>query len=178
MALIPDWLCWIVDETEQAPGPDASADSRVKFVSRQDRALATIILAVEPSLLYLLDNPEDPIVMWKKLRDQFQKKTWANRWALYRKLHTLQLKDEESVQDHIKVMTELFNELTAVGDAISEEDCVVYLLASLLDSFGALVTALEANEDIPKMEIVTEKLLHTERKQKKKQVLTLVNKKL
>ena len=119
-------------------------------------------------MLYLLDNPEDPIVAWKKLSDQFQKKTWANRLALRRKLHTLQLKDGESVQDHIKAMTELFNELTAVGDAISEEDCVVYLLASLLDSFGALVTALEANEDIPKMEIVRERLLHTERKQKEK----------
>ena len=77
-------------------------------------------------MLYLLDNPEDPIAVWKKLRDQFQKKTWANRLALYHKLHTLQLKDGDSVQDHIKAMTELFNELTAVGDAISEEDHVVY----------------------------------------------------
>ena len=37
-------------------------------------------------------------------------------------------------------MTELFNELTAVGDVISEEDRVVYLLASLPDSFGALAS--------------------------------------
>ena len=75
-------------------------------------------------------------------------------------------------------MTELFNELIAVGDVISEEDHVVYLLASLPDSFGALVTAFEANEEVPRMEIVTERLLHTERKQKEKQMLTLVNKKL
>ena len=80
----------------------------------------------------MLGNPEDPIVVWKKLRDQFQKKTWANRLALRRKLHTLQLKDGESVQDHIKAMTELFNELTVAGDVISEEDCVVYLLAVCL----------------------------------------------
>ena len=106
MALIHDGLWGIVSETEQAPGPDAPADSQLKFVSRRDHALATIVLAVEPSLLYLLGNPEDPIVVWKKLRDQFQKKTWANRLALRRKLHTLQLKDGESVQDHIKAMTE------------------------------------------------------------------------
>ena len=92
--------------------------------------MATIVLAVEPSLLYLLGNPEDPIVVWKKLRDQFQKKTWVNRLALRRKLHTLQLVDGESVQDHIRAMTELFNELTAVEDVVSDEDCVVYLLAS------------------------------------------------
>ena len=32
-------------------------------------------------------------------------------------------------------MTELFNELAIVGDAIDDEDRVVYLLASLPDSF-------------------------------------------
>ena len=170
MALIHDGLWGIVNETEQTPGPDAPADSQLKFVSRRDRALATIVLAVEPSLLYLLGNREDPIVVWnsKKLRDQFQKETSANRLALCCKLHTLQLKDGESVQDHIKAMTELFNELTALGDVISEEDRVVYLLASLPDSFGALFTAFEVNEEVPRMEIVTERLLHTERKQKEK----------
>ena len=59
-------------------------------------------------------------------------------------------------------MTELFNELAVVGDAIEEEDRVVYLLASLPDSFNTLVTALEANEDIPRMEVVTERLIHAE----------------
>ena len=102
----------------------------------------------------------------EKVKRSFQKKTWVNRLALRRKLHTLQLKDGESIQDHIKAMTELFNELTAVGDVISEEDRVVYLLASL--RVGALVTALEANKEVPRMEIVTERLLHTERKQKEK----------
>ena len=63
---------------------------------------------------------------------------------------------------------ELFNELAIVGDAIEEEDRVVYLLASLPDSFNTLVTALEANEEVPKMEIMTEWLLHAERKQKGK----------
>ena len=42
-------------------------------------------------------------------------------------------------------MIELFNELAIVGDAIDEEDRVVYLLASLPDSFNTLVTALETS---------------------------------
>ena len=52
-------------------------------------------------------------------------------------------------------MTELFNELTAAWEmhVISEEDRVVHSLASLLESaaFSALVTALEANENVPKL---------------------------
>ena len=47
-------------------------------------------------------------------------------------------------------MTELFNEMAIVGDAMEEEDCVVYLLVSLPNSFNTLDTALEVNEDVPK----------------------------
>ena len=82
------------------------------------------------------------------------------------------MKDGESVQDHIKSMTGLISELTAVRHVISEEDRVfICLLACLI--FDALVTVFEANEEFSEMEIVTERLLHTERKLKEKQVPTL-----
>ena len=54
----------------------------------------------------------------------------------------LLLRDGDSVQDHIKVMTKLFNELSIIDDVIEDEDCV--LLGSLSDSFSTLVSALEA----------------------------------
>ena len=78
-------------------------------------------------MLYILGEPEDPIVVWKKLSDQFQKKTWANKLELRRKLHYLRLKEGESVQTHIKVMTELFEGLSVIGDPVKEEDRVVHL---------------------------------------------------
>ena len=83
-----------------------------KYVARKDRALAIIVLSVDPSLLYLIGDPEDPITVWKKLADQFQKKTWATKLELRRKLHTLRLKDEDSVQEDIKAMTEIFDNLS------------------------------------------------------------------
>ena len=43
---------------------------------------------------------------------------------------------------------------------------MVHLLASLPESFNMLVTALEANTDIPSMDVVTERLLYEERKLK------------
>ena len=80
MALVHDGLWGIVNRTETAPSEEA--DRRSKFLARRDRALATIVLAAEPSLLYLIGDPEDPVVVWKRLQDQFQKKTWANKLAL------------------------------------------------------------------------------------------------
>ena len=61
-------------------------------------------------------------------------------------------------------MTELFSELSVIGVKIDEEDRVVQLLASLPDTYNTLVTALEANTEVPSMEIVTERLFHEERK--------------
>ena len=165
MALMKDGLWSIVSGSERAPAA-AEADKYAKFVARRDRALAIIVLSVEPSLLYLIGDPEDPIIVWQKLADQFQKKTWANKLELRRKLYSLRLRDGDSVQDHIKTMTEVFDSLSVVGDPVSEEDRVVYLLASLPDSYSMLVTALETNAEVPKMELVTERLLHEERKVK------------
>ena len=62
-------------------------------------------------------------------------------------------------------MTEIFEALAVIDAPVSDEDKVVHLLASLPDSFNMLVTALEANsEAVPKMENVTERLLHEEQK--------------
>ena len=168
MVLMKAGLWSIVNGTENAPGTDADPDVIAKYTARRDSALAHIVLSVDPTLLYLLGDPEDPVIVWKKLSDQFQKKSWANKLQLRRRLYSLRLRDGESVQEHIRKLTELFEELAVIGDPMKEEDQVVHLLASLPDSFNVLVTALESNADVPKMEVVTERLLHEERKQQDK----------
>ena len=100
------------------------------------------------------------------MADQFQKKSWANKLSLRRKLFSLKLNEGQSVQSHMKAMTEVFDELSIVGDPLTEEDKVVHLLASLPSTFDMLVTALEANPEVPKMEVVMEMLLHEETKQR------------
>ena len=106
-----------------------------EFLARKDKALATIILPVQPSLLYLIGDPEEPSEVWKKLESQFQKRTWANKLQLRHKRFSLRLKQGDSVQEHIKAMTEIFDGLSVIGDPISDEDCVVHLLASLPESY-------------------------------------------
>ena len=150
MALVKDGLWSIVNGTETIPD-EGHMDRHVKFETRRDRALALIVLSIQPSLLYLLGEPDDPVAVWRKLSDQFQKKTWANKLVLRRRLYSLKLKEGDSVQKHIREMTEIFEELTVIGDPVKEEDRVVHLLASLPESYNMLVTALEANSDIPPM---------------------------
>ena len=63
----------IVNGSESGPSR-SDTDKHAKFMARRDRALATVVLSVDPSLLYLIGDPENPVLVWKKLSDQFQKK--------------------------------------------------------------------------------------------------------
>lgn len=54
--------------------------------------------------------------------------------------------------------------MSVIGAPIEEEDKVVTLLASLPDSCNMLVTALEANAEVPSMEVITKRLIHEDRK--------------
>lgn len=163
MTLIANELFGIVSGTETAP-VDAESEEHRRFSARKDKALATIVLAIESNLLYLLEDPDDPVEVWKKLNDIFQKKTWANKLRLRRKLYTLQLKSDGRLQDHMKEITEVFSELAVIGEQIKEEDKVICLLASLPDKYSTLVTTLEALDRVPTWETVKERLLHEDRK--------------
>ena len=70
------------------------------------------------------------------------------------------------MQDHLKSMTEVCDELSAIGEPVNNEDRVVYLLASLPESYNVLVTALEANAEVSPLGVVMERLLHHEAKVK------------
>ena len=174
MALVKEGLWKVVDGSETDPG-ETDATAQAKFIEKKQRALAIIVLAVHETQLYLLPDPVCPVAVWKKLADQFQKKSWANKLALRRKLHSLKLKDKGSVQQHIKSLMEVFEELSIIGDVVDEEDRVVHLLASLPNSYDMLVTALEANSEVPHLATVTERLLHEERKLLEKSAVEVKN---
>lgn len=86
MHLLKDDLFGIVEGTETAPGEDAGETIQRKYKQRREKALATIVLSVEPKLLYLLGDPTDPQVVWSKLSSIFQKKSWSNKLRLRKRL--------------------------------------------------------------------------------------------
>ena len=75
------------------------------------------------------------------------------------------------MQKHVKMLTEIFDKLSIIGDPLDEENQVVHLLASLPEFYDMLVTVLEASPEVPKLEIVTERLLRKETKQRDKEPL-------
>ena len=85
---------------------------------------ATIVLPVDPTPV---PDPENLAVVWRKLADQFQKKAWANKLAFRRKLYNLKLKDGQSMQKYVKMLTEILDGLSIISDPLDEENQLVYL---------------------------------------------------
>ena len=73
MTHIRDGVWSIVNGMETAP-IDVRSDMYAKFCGCKNRVLATIVLSIDPTLLYLVGDPDDPVVVWQKFSDQFQKK--------------------------------------------------------------------------------------------------------
>ena len=59
----------------------------------------------------------------------------------------MRLAEGSSVQEHVKFLTEVCDELSVIGEPVKEEDRVVYLLASLIECYNVPVTALEAEQN-------------------------------
>ena len=63
--------------------------------------------------------------------------------AYNRLLHffTTKMKERQLVQDHLRHMKKISDELAALGSAVAEEEQVVALLTSISPSYTTLVTA-------------------------------------
>ena len=59
MAVMKDSLWSLIDGTENVP-PQTEAEKYAKYVAKKNKALAIVVLSIEPSLLYLLGDPQDP----------------------------------------------------------------------------------------------------------------------
>ena len=67
MSLFRDGLWNIVNKTEIVPNSRTEVILLTKYLSRKYCVLAMIVLSVEPSLLYLIGDLDDPVVVRKKI---------------------------------------------------------------------------------------------------------------
>ena len=146
---------------------DASATTVAEFNKKKQRALSTIVLALDSSVLYLVTNTKTPQEAWQVLQKHFDRGSLANKIYLKKKLFRMQMKEGTPVAAHLKQMKELTDHLAIIGAPISEEDQVVTLLGSLPPSYATLVTALETSGDL-ELDMVQSALFHEEQKQESK----------
>ena len=160
--LLAKGLWGYVDGTEVLR-EDASAQQQADFKKAPQKAFSAIVMAISTSQLYLVTSFEEPKDAWGALRDHYECDTLANKLMLKKQYFRTEMKEGTSVEVHMKHMKELTDKLAAIGAPISEEDKVVTLLGSLPKSYSALVTALEARENVS-LSYVQQFLIHEEQK--------------
>ena len=160
--LLAKGLWQVVEGTEVQP---KEAQAAAEFQKKSEKALATIVLGISTSKLYLTTSCECPKNAWNVLKQHFERDSLANKLFLKKQYFRMEMRERTLIEDHLKQMKELTDKLAAVGAPILEEDQVVTLLGSLPTSYSALVTALEARSggDIS-LSYVQQALIHEKQK--------------
>ena len=139
------------------------AEVNVDYRNRSQKEFSVIVLATTSSQLYLVTSCEQPGEAWGALRNQFERDTLANKLLLKKQYFRWDMKEDTSIEQHLKHMKELTDRLAAMGAPITEEDQVVTLLGSLPKSYSMFVTAQEARENVS-LKYLQQALVHEEQK--------------
>lgn len=152
-----------VDGTVVQPENDPAAQA--SFAKCKQKAMATLVMGISSSLIYLITSCDNPKDIWDTLRAQFERNTLANKLFLKRQYFTTKMKENQSLDAHLRNMKELTDKLATLGSAVEEEEQVVALLISLPPSYETLVTALEAKDDLS-LTFLHQSLINEEQKRR------------
>ena len=102
--------------------------------------------------------------------EHYEKKSLANKLLLRCRFFTLKMEEGDDVLEHTTKIKTLAEQLDSVGETFSEDDLVITLLASLSESYGFIITALESSAYLLSWDFVMSKMLHKDFKRKKQGV--------
>lgn len=156
-------LWGMVTETDNV-SEGANAQTRAEFEKRKEKAFSVLVLNVSTPQLYLITSCKTPKEAWDTLKGHFERDTLANKLFLKKKYFRCEMKEGESITEHLKRMKELTDQLGAIGAVIEEEDQIVTLLGSLPSSYATIVTALETKFDNLTLQFVQQALINEEQK--------------
>ena len=142
----------------------ANQQAQADHQKKDEKAFSILVLSISTSQIYLVTSCENPKDAWDTLRHHYERETLANKLYLKKSYYRAEMKEGMPVQQHLKHMKELADQLAAIGAAIPVEDQMVTLLGSLPQSYSTLVTALEAQVDDLTLQFVQQALINEEQK--------------
>lgn len=164
--LIAKELWGLIDGSTAEPASEADEAVKAAYVKKSNQAMSIVVLSVSDDLLYLITSCVSPKAAWNALQNHFERDTLTNKLFLKKQYFRTVMREDASIEQHIRYMKELTDKLAAVNSSISEEDQVVTLLGSLPSSYATLVTALEARFENLTLSYVQQALLSEEQRRK------------
>lgn len=112
------------------------------------KAYYHIVMHLEDNQLVHIKKCKTAREAWKSLQSYHQKSTLSSRIRLTRKIFKAQLELGGNMENHLENMMNWFDELSAMGEPLSDRVLVTILLSSLNEDYDTLITALEARSEM------------------------------
>ena len=146
-----DWPVWKFQVThalkaaEQWEFATGTADhGRQGYETKKQKAFHSILQCIGQKNIPSVMKCKDPQGLWDTLCQLFERKTVSNKVM---QLYGLRMKKGSKLQDHLRQLDELSDQLIALEEEVSELNKVAILLRSVQESYPTLVTALLARGD-------------------------------
>lgn len=114
---------------------------------KDNKARALIGLSIENNQLVHIRGKNTALEVWNSLKEAHLKDTLTNRISLYKQIALLKFKQGDKMEQHVDLLTELFQRLSDLGEESSDSWKIGMLFASLPKDYSTLVTALEARNE-------------------------------
>ena len=146
MHLIGQDLWDLVQGLEVLP-EDANEKQREHFRKRTNKSLSIICLSVEEDLQIYVRDCASGREAWENLEGHFEEKTLSKKILYRRKLYSLKLDRNSTMEAHVNNVKNVADHLMALNDPVAEKDLVMILISSLSDEYNNLITALETLQE-------------------------------
>jgi hypothetical protein len=138
-----------------------------KEKEQEQEALSQIALTISDRVVGHIRGLKTPRAAWLKLCAVFEQKGLASQVYLRRKLFTMKFAKGGSMQDHLNNISEVSNQLDAIGDPVKDRDLAIISLITLPESYKPLITTLESSPaDAITFDLICARLLAEEERQK------------
>jgi hypothetical protein len=135
-----------------------------KKVSGQAKAL--MILHTADTYVKLLIGEPTAAKAWKKLEENFEKKSNARVIQLRKKLTSMKLMEKQAIAEYLGEIRGIKVDLEAAGQTISDMELAVHALDGLPEEYATLVEILKMGEMELNLDVIQPKLMQREQRLK------------
>ena len=144
-----DWPVWKFQVThalkaaEQWEFAERTADDqRRDYESKKQKAFYLILQYITQKNIPAVMKCKTPKDLWDTLCELFERKTVSNKVYTLMQLYGMRMRKGTKIQDHLRQLDEISDQLAALEAEVSELNRVAILLRSVQESYPTLVTAL------------------------------------
>jgi len=136
--------------------PTIGAGSISHWEERDTLSLTIIINCLENNVISHIQSYKTSNEAWKELKNVFESQDAITKMYLKDKLHTLKMKENESVTKHIHVFRSHLEQLSTTRCLTQDDEAILSLMRSLLPSYRSFISSLRRQLGITLQSLITD----------------------